>query len=256
MKLSGHNIESLTDRFENGKKLDFLFFWGHTSNNYGVIGPNCFSQWFVSEFTVAGITFKSAEHWMMAQKALLFEDLEGYEQIVLCDHPAEAKSLGRKIRNYDEEVWDSKRFEIVINGNIHKFNQHPPLLNFLMATGDKILVEASPVDLVWGIGLAADNTSVSDIYSWRRKNLLDFALMEVQAFFKRFGSFEYPPANILPPWRIYPGIDSRDMFWRMGKGEDLLMEFATFYLALKEKEREVNKLCYPPTGDWEDFYDP
>jgi ribA/ribD-fused uncharacterized protein len=254
LALPKYHIDWLIDKYENGENFEFLFFWGHTSKKGNEAGPHYFSQWFPSVFAVAGITYKSAEHWMMAQKALLFEDEIMFNRIIQCDKPEEAKALGRNISYFEEETWNKERFDIVVKGNIHKFNQHPALLDFLLSTGEKILVEASPVDLIWGIGLAVDNESINDVYGRRGKNLLGFALMEVRDFFLRAGPFEYPQTNILPPWLLYPEIDNRDMFWRMGKGEDILLSFAAFYCALNEKDRDIYSICYPPAIGWKGFY--
>lgn len=121
---------------------------------------------------------------MMAQKALLFNDQKMFEKIIACNKPAEAKELGRYVTGFDEQVWNESKYEIVKNGNIHKFNQNAALLNYLLNTGDRVLVEASPVDRIWGIGLAQDDEDITNIYTWRGENLLGFALMEVRDFLR------------------------------------------------------------------------
>ena len=90
------------------------------------------------------------------------------------------KALGRKVRNFDPQVWDKVKYSIVLNGNYYKFTQNKEMMDFLLSTGDKILVEASPLDTIWGIGLDKDNEKAHNIASWRGKNLLGFALMEVR----------------------------------------------------------------------------
>ena len=116
----------------------------------------------------------------MAQKALLFNDKEVFEKIITADKPGEVKELGRQVMDFDEQAWNSKRFDIVKEGNMHKFNQHPALADYLKQTGDRILVEASPVDKVWGIGLAQDHKDIAYVDAWKGLNLLGFALMEVR----------------------------------------------------------------------------
>ncbi len=81
------------------------------------------------------------------------------------------------MRGFDEAVWERERFGIVVEGSVHKFAAHPALRRFLLDTGDRVLVEASPVDRVWGIGLAADDEAAMDPERWRGPNLLGFALM-------------------------------------------------------------------------------
>lgn len=90
------------------------------------------------------------------------------------------KKLGRKVRNYDDVTWKEKRFDVVVKGNIAKFSQNEKLQNFLLSTGDKILVEASPKDTVWGIGLDESSPEAIQPSKWKGDNLLGFALMEVR----------------------------------------------------------------------------
>ncbi|WP_426483606.1 NADAR family protein [Flavobacterium sp. 2] len=158
----------------------FLFFWGHQPSKDGTITKTCFSQWWLSSFKVDGVIYKTAEHWMMAKKAELFQDKEILEKILLVDSPAEAKKLGREVRNYDDKLWLENRYEIVKQGNYHKFNQNADLKTFLLNTNDRVLVEASPVDPVWGIGMASDHTDALNPEKWKGLNLLGFALMEVR----------------------------------------------------------------------------
>lgn len=158
----------------------FLFFWGHQPSKDGTITKTCFSQWWLSSFEVDGITYKTAEHWMMAKKAELFNDDEILEKILQANSPAEAKKLGREVKNYVDSLWLENRYEIVKLGNFHKFSQNPDLKEFLLNTKERILVEASPVDAIWGIGMASDHKDIQNPEKWRGLNLLGFALMEVR----------------------------------------------------------------------------
>jgi ribA/ribD-fused uncharacterized protein len=148
-----YDIKWLIDQYENGETLEFLYFWGHSNTYNQDVGKFCFSQWFESIFIVEGKTYYNAEQWMMAQKAQLFEDDMVYEQILATSRPADVKELGRKVKGFNEEIWNEKRFEIVKLGNIHKFNQNRAFGNYLLKTENKIIIEASPNDAVWGIGL-------------------------------------------------------------------------------------------------------
>ena len=158
----------------------FLFFWGHSPSKDGTITKTCFSQWWISPFIVDGITYKTAEHWMMAKKAELFNDNEILEKIIQANSPAEAKKLGREVKNYDDALWLANRYEIVKQGNFHKFSQHSDEKEFLINTKERILVEASPVDAIWGIGMASDHKDIHNPEKWKGLNLLGFALMEVR----------------------------------------------------------------------------
>ncbi|MCQ2469830.1 MAG: NADAR family protein [Ruminococcus sp.] len=162
------------------KNAEFLFFWGHRPASGGKITKSCLSQWFECEFTADGVKYHTAEQYMMAQKALLFGDNDVFELIMKADDPKEYKSLGRKIRNFDDKLWNDNRTDIVIKGNIAKFSQNKAMKNFLLDTADKVLVEASPVDCIWGIGLSADAPDASKPEKWRGSNLLGFCLMEVR----------------------------------------------------------------------------
>jgi len=116
----------------------------------------------------------------MAQKAKLFDDEEIFNRILTKNSPKDVKDLGRQIRNFDAEKWDTNKYTIVRRGNYLKFSQDDQLRNFLKQTKNKILVEASPVDAIWGIGLAEDNPKSLNPLEWQGLNLLGFALMEVR----------------------------------------------------------------------------
>ena len=249
-----YDIQWLTDTFENGTAIDFLFFWGHTNKFNEAAGKFCFSQWYPAPFTVDGVEYKTAEHWMMAQKALLFDDEKSFDKIIASKTPAEAKKLGRLVLRFDEIVWNAKGFDIVKQGNIHKFNQHPAFAEYLLGTGEKVLVEASPVDTIWGIGLSMESEYIKNIYSWRGLNLLGFVLMEVRDFLKSFGRFEVLKNAMLPPWKKYPNIHPIDMFWRMGGGEGYVIDFGKYYAALDEHSKTIYKLTYPTSFEWNNFY--
>ncbi|MOA26451.1 Swarming motility protein YbiA [compost metagenome] len=122
---------------------------------------------------------------MMAEKAMIFDDKEMLERILKSDNPKEIKELGRKVNNFNEAIWTKKRYSTVLNGNYAKFLQNPKLMQFLLQTEDKILVEASPYDQIWGISMSSDDQSVNDPFKWKGENLLGFALMEVRDELKR-----------------------------------------------------------------------
>ncbi|MER6117647.1 NADAR family protein [Streptomyces sp. NPDC001743] len=175
------DVSALVSRAGRGDTVKYLLFWGHRPRPDGRIGASCLSQWWPSPFTADGVTYASAEHWMMAGKARLFGDAEAEEQAVAAKSPAAAKKVGRLVRGFDDTVWERERYGLVVVGSVHKFAQNPELGGFLLGTGDRVLVEASPVDRIWGIGLAADDPRAQDPAAWRGLNLLGFALMEARA---------------------------------------------------------------------------
>lgn len=248
-----YNLDWLTEKFDSGEPLEFIFFWGNTDRKTGATKA-CFSQWYESKFTVDGITYNTAEHWMMAQKALLFGDKDCFDKIIASTKPGEAKELGRTVSGFDELIWNDRRIEIVTAGNIHKFNQNKNLYNFLIATGNKILVEASPVDTIWGVGLSSDSQGIENIYTWRGLNLLGFSLMEARDFLIKHGHFDYLVSPILPPWKKYPDKDAMDMYWRMGNGEEYIAEFSHYFDKLTPEQQTIFKLNYPTPSGWHSFY--
>lgn len=143
--------------------------------------PSVFSQWTMSEFTVDGITYNCAEQWMMASKARLFIDKETEALILATPNPYRQRQLGRQVQGFDQKMWEMYREEIVYQGNLHKFMQNPEMLKVLLSTGSKILVEASPFDRIWGIGLRAEHPDCGTPTKWRGKNLLGKCLMKVRS---------------------------------------------------------------------------
>ncbi len=178
--LNIYTIESLLAKVRQGMRLKYLFFWGHQPRHDGQIGKQCLSQWWPSAFEIDTIAYPTAEHYMMAEKARLFEDYAICERILSAPHPGAAKSLGREVKGFREQIWAEHRFEIVVRGNEAKFGQNEALRTFLLNTKKRVLAEASPVDRIWGIGVAEDNRKATQPEEWRGLNLLGFALMKVR----------------------------------------------------------------------------
>jgi ribA/ribD-fused uncharacterized protein len=174
------SVDELRLLIEAGAAVKYLHFWGHQPESDGTAGKGSLSQWFVAPFEVAGERYATAEHWMMAEKARLFRDPDAERAAIDAPNPALAKAAGRTVRDFDESVWARERFEIVVRGNVHKFAAHQDLQEFLLRTGSRVLVEASPRDRLWGIGMGAKNENAENPAAWRGLNLLGFALMEAR----------------------------------------------------------------------------
>ena len=171
------NMNVLLQAYQQGCQFSYVFFWGHTGK---VISKNCLSQWYPIKFEEKGIQYSSAEQYMMAEKAALFKDEVIYQQILATSDVKEIKALGRRVREFQQDVWDEHCMAIVVAGNLAKFSQNQVLKDYLLSTKDSILVEASPYDNVWGIGLAETADDIENPLTWQGKNLLGFALMAVR----------------------------------------------------------------------------
>ena len=178
-----YNIETIKEIVCRKPETKIIYFWGHTPNP-GKITAACLSQWYYCYFEVNGIQYHTAEQYMMASKALLFKDDDVYKEIMAANNPHDYKKLGRKVRGFEPELWDSKKSEIVVEGNKAKFSQNPDLKEFLLSTEDAILVEAIPYDKIWGIGLDRETALKGSVDQWQGENLLGCALMEVRDYLR------------------------------------------------------------------------
>lgn len=150
----------------------YVFFFGK---------QDIFSNWHPCQFEYKGVRFNCVEQFMMYSKAMLFGDREVAERILASDDPKEQKALGRQVRGFDDAVWTEKCMSIVTVGCREKFAQSPALLDGLLATGSRQLVEASPYDKIWGIGMAAHDPRAENPDQWLGQNLLGKALMQARA---------------------------------------------------------------------------
>jgi ribA/ribD-fused uncharacterized protein len=138
------------------------------------------SQWFIIPFTIEGETYNCCEQYMMAKKAAFFNDKETKDLIMNASEPKEQKKLGRLVKNFDEDKWNEVADEIVFQGNLAKYSQNLHLKQMLLATGDKIIVECSPYDTIWGNGLNISDTLITTPDNWKGTNRLGKAIMRVR----------------------------------------------------------------------------
>ena len=141
---------------------------------------NPLSNWHPALFVVNDVRFSNNEQFMMYCKAKLFGDEETASKILKATTPREHKALGRQVRGFDEAKWNEKRELYVRKGCYAKFSQNPEMLTFLLGTEGTELVEASPYDRIWGVGLAANNPAIHDKSKWLGLNLLGNCLMQVR----------------------------------------------------------------------------
>ena len=181
MGVEARSVGELVALCEAGGQPRYVNFWGHQPQPDGTLGPSCLSQWWPARFDADGQAFASAEHYMMWRKARLFGDDAVAAEVLAATSPAQAKELGRQVSGFDSQIWTEHRWEIVVSGSLAKFTSKPALTAYLVGTRHHVLVEASPVDRIWGIGLTADDPRAAVPSQWRGLNLLGFALMEARS---------------------------------------------------------------------------
>ena len=147
-----------------------VFFWS-----------GMYSQWFESPFEAEGQKFNCTEQYMMYKKAMLFGDEEVANAVMRTRNPKEQKALGRQVRNFDSAVWNQHAIDIVSEGNYQKFKQNPSLSQILLGEhANKEIVEASPLDKVWGIGLHFNDEACDDKSKWQGTNWLGISIMNAR----------------------------------------------------------------------------
>jgi len=130
-----------------------------------------------------GEKFATVEHYFQAMKAKEFKDDEIYNKVLKTKTPKAAKAIGKKVKNFIQEVWDAKRDEIMEKAVRAKFVQHPELRKELMATGDKLIGEADPRNTYWGIGTSMDLEKAKSPSKWRGQNKMGKILMALRNTF-------------------------------------------------------------------------
>ena len=151
-----------------------VYFWGSP-----------FSNWYNCKVKHEGETFHNSEQAFMWEKAMYFDDLEIADLILEASSPSVAKSLGREVSGFNAETWSNVSYEYMVDVCYEKFRQHPKLQILLLSTGDKVIVEASPHDKIWGVGLHWDDDKILDEANWNGQNLLGKALMDVREKLKK-----------------------------------------------------------------------
>lgn len=151
-------------------KGPFALFWG-----------GLFSNWYKAPFIIEDIKYNCVEQYMMAQKAILFKDATSLQLIMNTSDPEKQKALGRKVLNYNDTIWRTHKYPVVAKACFAKFDQNFDIQQVLLATNPLIIVEASPYDAQWGIGLGADHPDVINPGLWKGENLLGLALMDARA---------------------------------------------------------------------------
>lgn len=153
-----------------------VYFWG-----------SILSNWYSCKFEYKEHKFQNSEQAFMWLKAVHYNDNEIAEQILKTPNPRDNKELGRQIKGFNRKDWGLHCLDYMIDVNLAKFKQNKNLLKDLLSTGDKTIVEASPSDVIWGIGLHWNNDDVLDESKWKGQNLLGITLMTVRTKLKTHG---------------------------------------------------------------------
>lgn len=175
--------EKLIEEEKSGKKIEYVGFWGNKKDG---VKERTFSNFYKLQTGIEihdgrVINFECNEQYFMYRKALEFKDYETLEKILGSGLSAkDYKALGRAVKGYDDEVWDKVRYGAMLDGLRHKFSKNIKLKRYLLGTGEKVLVETSPYDRIWGIGIGKGNEDWKDSNKWLGLNLLGFALMEIR----------------------------------------------------------------------------
>ena len=152
----------------------------NTSEKFTPFYGGVFSQWYPSPMVIDGVKYSCAEQYMMAQKARLFGDDPALRAIMSTDDPAQQKRLGKLVRGFDVRIWEAVARDVVMRASIAKFASDPKLRARLLLTEGTVLVEASPTDVIWGVGLAEDDPRVHNRVRWRGRNWLGQVLTDLR----------------------------------------------------------------------------
>lgn len=160
-----------------------------TEENSHLFWDGICCQWLDKDIIVDGTKYMCCEQYMMAQKALVFGDMRIHDLVMYSNDPRSQKALGRKIEGYSDEIWHQTAQLVVYRGNLAKFTQHPDLKQWLMETGTKLIVEASPTDRIWGIGWSENDKEAWDTDKWRGKNWLGECIMKVRSDIRQMAHY-------------------------------------------------------------------
>lgn len=175
-----HNYQELVQQIQTGQSFEYLTFSRKTAEE-PIVNNECLSLLFRAPFRAEGALFKSAEHFVVAEKARMFKDLPSALKAIMAKTPERAHTIGQGIQGFDEAIWAENCEALLVKANFYKFKAHQLLRDFLLCTGDKVLVYADADDLLLGAGFACDSQQyLTDPTRWPGKNLLGFSLMTVR----------------------------------------------------------------------------
>lgn len=130
------------------------------------------SNFYLCPLQYEGHKFHSSEQLFMYFKAKEFKDKVTMNKILKCKTPREAKALGRKVKNYDDKIWNTKRDSYMYITILAKCMQCKEFRQILKDNRDKTFAEASPYDSIWGIKLSENDPRALDPSQWKGENRL------------------------------------------------------------------------------------
>ena len=158
-----------------------MFFF---SGNPALNETQYLSALYEAPIQVEGITFPTVEHYFQWSKAKQFGDADAQAKILKTPSAKSVKAYGKKVKNFDQEVWTEASERVMRTGLKAKFMQHPELLKKLRETGTRPLAEADPRRKFWGIGTSADTSKANDPTKWPGKNVMGKLLDEIRTELK------------------------------------------------------------------------
>nr|WP_236034338.1 NADAR family protein [Bifidobacterium saguinibicoloris] len=139
---------------ENGPKQPYFGFWNGEDWASNFHPAPFIVDWKDDDGLVKKLRFECSEQWFMFRKAWRFHDHYATGLVLQSGlKPHQYKVIGRSVRNFDETVWNKESRGYMFEALVFKFSQNPDLANQLLETGNRVLVECSPFDTIWGIGL-------------------------------------------------------------------------------------------------------
>lgn len=157
------------------------------TSNYVFFWKDRIANWSKTPIKLGVEMFPTSEHVFMAMKAMHFKDYKMYHAIMSTDSPKEAKDFGRKVKNFNPEVWDTLKFGYMYYACKLKFDQHEKLREELLSLydhGKRQFVEASPYDTIWGVGLSETDSDILDSRNWKGENLLGQVLTKLAKYYQ------------------------------------------------------------------------
>lgn len=179
-----YTLQGLKESLSKGARYEFINFYDFSKKDvkFDHLTNGCFSHFFPIEFCdKRGVKYSNCYQFMMAQKALFFNDHKIFNQIMKTDDHFEQKKLGRKVTNFDLNLWKEVSDDLCYEGNLYKFSQNEKLYEFILSfNANSLFVNCDPNDEMYGIQLTMDDQKAKNPNEWKGFNKLGFQLTRVR----------------------------------------------------------------------------